>query len=142
MKNAKQKSRLASILIIASMLAQSVAGITAFAEPVEEAAMAEAEPMQISETSENLEVLSAETESDDSVVEVAEEEVKLKGEKGNTVTQMLIDPQTTDLTNGGLGLVAMLYFSEDGKKVDVRYYSTVREKFYLEDNQFSFNLDV
>ncbi len=67
---------------------------------------------------------------------------QVKGEKGNTVTQMLIDPQTTDLTNGGLGLVAMLYFSEDGKNVDVRYYSTVKRKFYQTINQFSLALDV
>ncbi len=65
-----------------------------------------------------------------------------KGDKGNTVTQMLIDPQTTDKNNGGLGLVAMLYFSEDGKNVQLEYISTSYEKYFLEDNQYSFTLDV
>ena len=67
---------------------------------------------------------------------------QVQGEKGNTVTQMLVDPQTTDTNNGGLGLVAMLYFSEDGKNVDVRYYSTIKKKFYQSINQFSLTLDV
>ena len=67
---------------------------------------------------------------------------QVQGEKGNTVTQMLVDPQTTDANNGGLGLVAMLYFSEDGKNVDVRYYSTIKKKFYQSINQFSLTLDV
>ena len=65
-----------------------------------------------------------------------------KGEKGNTVTQMLIDPQTTDKNNGGLGLVAMLYFSEDGKNVQLEYISTAYDKYFLDENQYSFTLDV
>lgn len=65
-----------------------------------------------------------------------------KGENGNVVSQLLIDPQGTDVALGGCGLVAMLYFSEDGSKVDVRYYSTVTNKYYLIDNQFSFELNV
>ena len=69
---------------------------------------------------------------------------KAKGDNGNTVTQMLIDPQTTDQNNvgTGLGLVAMLYFSEDGKTVDVEYYSTLKQGKYLSANQFSMELDV
>jgi len=68
---------------------------------------------------------------------------KTEGENGNTVTQMLIDPQTTDQNNvgTGLGLVAMLYFSQDGKNVDVEYYSTLKEGKYLSANQFSMELD-
>ncbi len=65
-----------------------------------------------------------------------------KGENGNIVTQMLIDPQHTDKTFGGAGLVAMLYFSEDGSHVDVEYISTAREAYYLEENQFSIDLAV
>lgn len=65
-----------------------------------------------------------------------------KGEHGNIVTQMLIDPQYVDRDEGATGMVAMLYFSEDGKKVQVEYYSTIREKFFLPENQFSFDIDV
>ena len=69
---------------------------------------------------------------------------KTKGDNGNTVTQMLVDPQTTDQNNvgSGLGLVAMLYFSEDGKAVDVEYYSTLKKGKYLSNNQFSMEIDA
>ncbi len=67
---------------------------------------------------------------------------QVKGDNGNTVTQLLVDPQGIDATQGATGLVAMLYFSEDGKNVGVEYYSTVKEKFYLPDNSFSFTLDI
>ena len=67
---------------------------------------------------------------------------KAQGDHGNTVTQMMIDPQTTDKTYQGAGLVAMLYFSEGGKKVDVEYYSTIRDEHFLEENQFSMELDT
>ncbi len=65
-----------------------------------------------------------------------------KGVKGNTVTQMLIDPQGADNTYNGVGAVAMLYFSEDGKDVTVRYYSTIKDKYFMSDSQFSMTLDV
>lgn len=48
-----------------------------------------------------------------------------KGDAGNTVTEMLIDPQTMDSEYaGGTGMVAMLYFSHDSDIVGVEYYST------------------
>ena len=65
-----------------------------------------------------------------------------KGENGNTVTQMLIDGQGVDAAQGASGLVAMLYFSEDGKKVSVEYYSTIKEQYFMSDSQFSFELDL
>lgn len=66
-----------------------------------------------------------------------------KGRNGNTVTQMLIDPQGADnKIDGGLGMVAMLYFSEDGRNVTVEYYSTIQEKYYMPSNQFTMKLDV
>lgn len=65
-----------------------------------------------------------------------------KGENGNIVTQMLIDPQHTDKTYTGAALVAMLYFSEDGSHIDVEYLSTANEKYFLEDNQFSVDIAV
>ena len=62
------------------------------------------------------------------------------GDCGNTVTQMLIDPQGLDKGYGSTGMVAMLYFSEDGKNVDVRYYSTIRESYFREENQFAMEM--
>lgn len=64
------------------------------------------------------------------------------GENGNQVTEMLIDPQDTDETFDGTGLVAMFYFSEDGEQLDVQYYSTVKDAYFKDTNQFSLTLDV
>lgn len=65
-----------------------------------------------------------------------------KGVNGNVVTQMLVDPQGVDKAQGGVGLVTMLYFSEDGKTMQVETYSTDRKAFYLEENQFTLTLDL
>ena len=66
-----------------------------------------------------------------------------KGEAGNTVTQMLIDPQGADVSiSGGVGAVAMLYFSADGRNVTVDYYSTIQQKYFMGANQFTMTLDV
>ena len=67
---------------------------------------------------------------------------KKRAINGNMVTEILIDPQTTDLNYGGTGLVAMFYFSEDGKNIDVRYYSTVKDAYFKPNNQFKITLDV
>jgi len=63
------------------------------------------------------------------------------GVNGNTVTQMLIDPQGIDL-NTPTGMVAMFYFSEDGRSLDVEWYSTIQEKYYRSENQFSIKIDT
>lgn len=63
-----------------------------------------------------------------------------KGVHGNTVYQFLIDPQGLDADIGAMGMVAILYFSEDGKTVTVEQYSTVREKYYRSTSQFSFEI--
>lgn len=67
---------------------------------------------------------------------------KHEGVNGNQVTELLVDPQGTDVTYQGTGLIAMLYFSEDGKQIDVEYYSTVRGGHYMPENQFHIELDV
>jgi hypothetical protein len=67
---------------------------------------------------------------------------KTKGEKGNTVTQMLIDPQGVDAAQGATGMVAMFYFSEDGSKLRVEYYSTVKEQYLMPENQFETEINV
>jgi len=72
------------------------------------------------------------------------------GDHGNTVTQLMIDPQRVDMPtdypdtpgHGGTGLVAMLHFSKDGKTVDLEYYSTIKGKYFRPQNQFSFDLNA
>jgi len=66
-----------------------------------------------------------------------------KGDHGNTVSQLLINGQgVEECAEGSCGFVATLYFSEDGKDVTVEYYSTIKEKYFLTENQFSFSLDL
>jgi len=67
---------------------------------------------------------------------------RTEGDNGNVVTQLLIDPQSMDAnmpycTN----MVAMLYFSEDGKTVTVRYYSIMNNRYGSAQSQFSFTID-
>lgn len=72
------------------------------------------------------------------------------GVNGNTVTTMLVNPQSVDYdamykTYGydhGSGLLAHLYFSNGGKDVQVRYYSIVLKKWYRSESQFSTSLDL
>ena len=65
-----------------------------------------------------------------------------KGTNGNIVTQMLVDPQGVDKAQGGVGLVTMLYFSADGKTMQVETYSTDKKAYFLEENQFTLTLDL
>lgn len=69
---------------------------------------------------------------------------KSEGANGNIVTEMLIDPQSTDesYSAGPAGLVTMLYFSEDGKTVQVRNYSTVRDEYFGAQNQFTMEVET
>ena len=63
-----------------------------------------------------------------------------EGVHGNAVTQMLIDPQGVDSAEGATGMVAMLYFSKDGKTLTVEQYSTVRDMYYMSTSQFELAL--
>ena len=67
----------------------------------------------------------------------------LIGDNGNEVTAMLIDPQTLDTISGigPTGMVTMLYFSEDGKSIYVETISTIEEKYFMEENQFTLDID-
>ena len=66
---------------------------------------------------------------------------KATGDKGNTVYQFLIDPQNIDAYLDGTAMVAMLYFSEDGNTIQVRYYSTDRNMYGSEISQFTITLE-
>ncbi len=52
------------------------------------------------------------------------------GKGGNPVLELLINPQNIDDQHKLTGMVAMLYFSKDGKTVTVQNYSTIEKKFY------------
>ena len=59
-----------------------------------------------------------------------------EGVHGNTVTEILIDPQEIDQYGGATGMVALLHFYENGNKISVEYVSTVKGEYYKEINQF------
>lgn len=63
------------------------------------------------------------------------------GDHGNKVMEMLVNPQGLDLA-GAAGMVAMLYFSEDGKTVSTTYYSTVKEQYYKDNNLVTFEVNT
>lgn len=56
------------------------------------------------------------------------------GDHGNTVHQLLMDPQYTDKLLGGAGIVALMEFTEDGRYARVMYYSTTQQKYFRESN--------
>ncbi len=65
------------------------------------------------------------------------------GIHGNTVTQILVDPQGLDGVYGpdGLGMVAMLYFTEDGKIANTQFYSTIQDKYFVYPNEYTIEFD-
>lgn len=63
-----------------------------------------------------------------------------KGNHGNIVNQLLVDPQWMDPQKGGVGMVCMLYFNEDGSKMALEWISTDTGKYYQEHNQFTMDL--
>ena len=66
--------------------------------------------------------------------------LQTEGDHGNVVNQMVIDAQWMDPQKGGVGMVCMLYFSEDGTQVAVEWLSTDTGKHYKEQNQFTLDL--
>ena len=65
------------------------------------------------------------------------------GENDNMVTSLLVNTSNVEKNNSGaLGMIALLYFSEDGREVDVEYYSTVTDRYFRSVNLLSFELDM
>lgn len=69
------------------------------------------------------------------------------GDNGNTVAQLLVNPQDLDyklIQNGGqpTGMICLLNFSADGKTVQVEQYSTAYDQWYMSTSQFEFELNV
>ncbi len=58
-----------------------------------------------------------------------------EGDAGNTVYQLLMDPQSTCNKLGGMGFIGLMYFTEDGNHARVEYYSTVLGKYFHESNK-------
>ena len=64
-----------------------------------------------------------------------------KGKNGNVVSQFLVDAQYVDRYIGSTAMVAMFYFSNDGKTLTVRYYSVAKDCYGSELSQFTIELD-
>lgn len=63
-----------------------------------------------------------------------------KGDNGNTITQLLINPQYMDKYYGATEMLALLYFSPDGQSLTVRYYSAAKEMYGSIFSQFTISL--
>ena len=64
------------------------------------------------------------------------------GQNGNKITEIILDPQGMELRNEqAYGFVATFYFKNDGKTVEVEYYSTIRKAYFKEEYQLSFELN-
>ena len=59
---------------------------------------------------------------------------------GNTVTSLLINPQYHDQNNGARGMVAMLYFSKDGKQIKTRYFSAVNDQLFSKTSYLTIDI--
>ncbi len=65
-----------------------------------------------------------------------------EGKNGTVVSQMLIDPSAGDTADNANGMVTLLHFSNNGSRVTVENYSTVKDQYYMTENQFSFDIEV
>ncbi len=63
-------------------------------------------------------------------------------DNGTTVTQIMVNPQDLEAEIGSTGMLAFMYFSEDGKTVQLRQYSTVWDRYYGNASQTSFEIPV
>lgn len=67
---------------------------------------------------------------------------QMVGDNGNIVSQIQVDHQEYEYYNEATGMIATLYFSEDGKTVNVEYYSPIKNQYYRTRNQFTFNVNT
>ena len=62
---------------------------------------------------------------------------------GSKVVQMMINHQQLESIDGrSYGMLAMLYFDNDGKTVNLEYFSTVNNMYYMDKFQYTFELDL
>ncbi len=65
------------------------------------------------------------------------------GDNGNVVKQILVNPQGFDARHpGGLGMVTLLYFNEDGTEMDIRTYSTVYDGEHHDEVSYDPSVNV
>ena len=64
-----------------------------------------------------------------------------EGDCGNKVYQYMINSQDADTYYNGLGMIMLMHFSGDGRKISFRYYSPVHNAYYKAANQFEIILD-
>jgi len=60
------------------------------------------------------------------------------GDHGNRIQQFLIDPQ--DYEKSGIGIVTLMKFNEEKGTVSFEYYSTYKQAYFRERNQFTIDL--
>jgi len=65
-----------------------------------------------------------------------------EGVHGNVVHQIMVNGQSLDSQFGGLGMIMLLRFSDEGRHVEAQYYSAVRQQLFGESNQLSLDLHV
>ena len=66
-----------------------------------------------------------------------------EGIHGNTVTQMLINPQDMDKVlrdQEGAGMICMAYFDENFTRMEIEYYSPIKKAYYRPENQFTLDI--
>jgi hypothetical protein len=63
------------------------------------------------------------------------------GVYGNVVPQLLLDAQDMDYYHEGVGMIALLTFSNNGRDVDVNWYSVKEGKLFRDWNQFTFSVE-
>lgn len=56
------------------------------------------------------------------------------GDAGNKVYQIMMDVQSTDNLLGGIGLINLMHFTEDGRYARLDSYSTVLDRYFHEAN--------
>ena len=62
-----------------------------------------------------------------------------KGDNGNEVIEILVDPQAYDAKDPS-GFVLMLNFMDGGSKIEFEYYSPSKKAYFKDKNQFSMTL--
>ncbi|MDR0461386.1 MAG: InlB B-repeat-containing protein [Nitrososphaerota archaeon] len=61
---------------------------------------------------------------------------------GNAIPQLLVDAQDMDYYHEGVGMIALLTFSNNGRNVAVNWYSVKEGKLFRDWNQFTFSVEL
>lgn len=72
---------------------------------------------------------------------------EMVGDHGNSVKHILVDPQSIDggayeTEGAALGMVAMFYFSDNGRTITTQYYSTVYDRYWKENGELTFTVNT